>query len=98
MGSIPDYNPPQASTSTAIQLVSSQNAQAASARDREKAEEGGENRYRNFIRENLRLDTTAASSPIKGRNVCIGRSNSTGYNSAGHANPPNGRNRGLNLL
>ncbi len=54
-------------------------------------------RYRNFIRENLRLDTTAVSSPIKGRAV-LRRNVTLQAAPNSQLQPSSSKGKGLNLL
>ncbi|XP_075257847.1 cilia- and flagella-associated protein 47-like isoform X3 [Convolutriloba macropyga] len=69
IGTLPEYHPPQIHASQNFHSFNktthlNRQTSAPLAPDHDNP-----SRYRNFIRENLRLDTTAVSSPIKGRNV-----------------------------
>ena len=101
MGTIPDYMPPQVSHSTALQMVMPPHQdQLAVILDHDRWIENQNNRYRNFIRENLKLDTTAVSSPLKGKAVVKRTVANTvpPHNPKGGYSTSNPKRKGLNLL
>merc|ERR1712226_937721 len=98
IGTLPDYHPPQIQANPS----SYPNATIAEQQRLVGAQQGTNNndsssRYRNFIRENLRLNTTGVSSPIKGRSV-LPRHQSYYSQNVHVAESHSAKSKGLNLL
>merc|ERR1712226_1108062 len=94
IGTLPDYHPPQIQASPTGTLAEQQRLVAT---QHQGTNNDSSSRYRNFIRENLRPNTTGVSSPIKGRSV-LPRHQSYSSQNVHVAESHSAKSKGLNLL